>query len=66
MADNKSLKDERDRTSINPNEKYELDYWSKKFNVTSEELREAIQKSESNNVKNIEVYFRTKQQNHDK
>jgi len=44
MADDKSKKGPADRTRINVNERYELDYWSEKFNVTKERLRAAVDK----------------------
>ena len=43
MADDKTLSGGQDRTRINVNEDYELRDWSKKFGVTPEELREAVE-----------------------
>ena len=43
MADDKTLTGGADRKRINVNEDYELRDWSKKFNVTPEELKEAVQ-----------------------
>jgi len=43
MADNKTKSGGQDRRRINVNEDYELQDWSKKFNVTPERLREAVQ-----------------------
>ena len=42
MPDDKSKRGARDRSSININEKYELDFWKKKFGVSEEELRNAV------------------------
>lgn len=40
--DNKHKTGSPDRDRINVNESYELEYWSKKFNVTPDELRKAV------------------------
>jgi hypothetical protein len=42
MADDKTKKGPADRSRINVNEDYELDYWTAEFGVTREELREAV------------------------
>jgi hypothetical protein len=42
MADDKSKRDFRDRTRINPDEQYEIQYWSERFGVTEKKLNEAI------------------------
>ncbi len=42
MSDDKSNRGPQDRSRINVNEDYELDYWSKKFGVTREQLKEAV------------------------
>lgn len=44
MADDKSKTGGQDRDRINVNEDYELRDWSKKFGVTPEELRDAVNK----------------------
>jgi len=44
MADNKMDKGPQDRTRINANEMYELQYWSKKFGVTAGEIKAAVDK----------------------
>lgn len=43
MADDKSKPGGQDRTRINVNEDYELRDWSKKFGVTPEQLKAAVQ-----------------------
>jgi hypothetical protein len=43
MADDKNRTGPQDASRINVNEKYELDYWSRKYGVTAEELRVAVQ-----------------------
>lgn len=44
MSDDKSKTGQGDRTRINVNETYELRYWSEKFGVTQDTLREAVHK----------------------
>ena len=41
MSDDKTKRGPQDRTKINVHEKYELDYWTKKFGVSPDELRDA-------------------------
>jgi len=42
MADNLNDRGPQDRSRINVNEAYELQYWSKKFGVTEDQLKEAV------------------------
>jgi hypothetical protein len=42
MADDKTKTGGQDRQRINVNEDYELRGWAKKFNVTPEQLKEAV------------------------
>lgn len=44
MADDTAKTDPTDRERINVNESYELEYWSKKFAVTPDELKKAVAK----------------------
>jgi hypothetical protein len=44
MPDDKTKRSAQDRSRINVNEKYELEYWKKKFGVSEEELRKAVQR----------------------
>jgi hypothetical protein len=44
MSDDKSKRTWQDRSKINVHEDYELSYWSKKFGVTRDRLREAVKK----------------------
>jgi hypothetical protein len=43
MPDNTEKTGGQDRTRINVNQDYELQDWSKKFGVTKERLKEAVQ-----------------------
>ncbi len=54
--DNKKQTGSPDRDKINVNEDYEVEYWSKKFNITPQKLRDAV-KSAGVNVKDVEKYL---------
>ncbi|WP_082474329.1 DUF3606 domain-containing protein [Chryseobacterium sp. Leaf201] len=42
MSDDLDKRRPQDATKVNVNESWELDYWSKKFGVTKERLKEAV------------------------
>jgi len=44
MSDDTSKRGPQDRSRINLSEDYEVQYWSQKFGVTPERLREAVHK----------------------
>jgi Protein of unknown function (DUF3606) len=44
MADDKSKRAPQDASRVNIHEDYELQYWTKKFGVTAEQLRAAVAK----------------------
>ena len=44
MADDKTKRGPADRSRINVNEPYELDYWSKELDLTPEQLRQLVAK----------------------
>ena len=44
MPDDKTKRGPQDRAKINVQEQYEMDYWSKKFGVTRDQLRNAVEK----------------------
>ena len=44
MPDDKSKTGQPDRTRINVNEPYELDYWVKHFGVTQQSIKDAVKK----------------------
>lgn len=50
MADDKSKSGGQDRTRINVNQEFELRDWSKKFGVTPDKLKEAVQAVGTNAV----------------
>jgi hypothetical protein len=42
MADDKTNRGPQDRLRINVTEKYEVQYWTEKFGVSEERLRDAV------------------------
>lgn len=42
MSDDLSKRRPQDATKVNVNETWELEYWSNKFGVTKERLKEAV------------------------
>jgi len=44
MTDNKTRRGPADRSRINVNEPYELDYWSNELDLTPEQLRQLVAK----------------------
>jgi len=44
MADDLSNRGPRDRDRVNVHEEWEANYWSKKFGVSKDKLKEAVQK----------------------
>jgi predicted DNA-binding protein YlxM (UPF0122 family) len=57
MADNKDLRDGRDRERVAGNEDYEVSYLAEKLNVSAEEVRNAI-KQVGNSREKVEEYLR--------
>ncbi|RYF84586.1 MAG: DUF3606 domain-containing protein [Chitinophagaceae bacterium] len=57
MADNKNLRDGRDRERVAGNEEYEVSYLAEKLNVSAEEVRKAIEKV-GNSREKLEEYLR--------
>lgn len=56
MPDNKTSVGKADRDRISLTENYELQDWSKKFNVTPEELKKAV-KEVGSNAKDVEQFL---------
>lgn len=59
MADDKLLRGPQDSTRVNINEEYELNYWTQRFNVSSEILKEAV-KEVGLSVHKIDEYLNDK------
>ncbi len=55
--DDKNKRGSQDRSRIHTSEDYELQYWSEKFGVSREELREAVEQSGSNDPDKVEEYL---------
>ena len=59
MPDNKSNSGGQDRKLISLTEDYEVRDWSKKFGVTPDELRKAVE-AVGNEAANVESYLKRK------
>lgn len=57
MADNLSKSGGQDRKRINLHEDYEVRDWSKKFGVTPDELRKAVEAA-GNEAAKVEAYLK--------
>jgi hypothetical protein len=57
MSDDLTKKDFHDKTRVSGSEPHELKYWSQKWNVSEQELKEAI-RAVGPAVKDLEKYFR--------
>ena len=60
MSDDKSKRDKRDRNKVSGSEDYEIDYFKKKFNVSSQAVTGAIRATGSNDRKTLEKYLAEK------
>jgi hypothetical protein len=58
MSDDRSKRGTQDRTRINTNEDHELRYWSEKFGVSQERLKQAVHKV-GNSVSAVEKELKT-------
>jgi len=57
MADDKDIRDGRDRSRVSGSEDYELQYLAEKLNVSTEAIREAVEKV-GNSREKIEEYLK--------
>lgn len=57
MADDKTLRSPQDSSRIALGEDYEVEYWTKKFGVTRDELEKAV-KAVGNGAEAIEEYLK--------
>lgn len=57
MADNKDIRDGRDRSRVAGDESYELAYLEEKLGVTREQVRKAIEKV-GNDREKVEEYLK--------
>jgi hypothetical protein len=59
MADSKQNIGKPDRDRINLSEEYEVQHWSKKFGVTTEELKKAV-KEVGSMAKDVQSYLKAR------
>lgn len=59
MGDNKKKTGEPDRSLINTSEKYEMEYWTKKFGVSPQQLTGAV-RAVGSNAKDVGKYLKDK------
>lgn len=57
MPDNTNERGPADRMRVNPNEDYEVQYWSKKFGVSADELKQAA-KAAGPMATDVEAYLK--------
>ena len=57
MADDKNRQDGRDRSRVSGSEEYELQYLAEKLNVSTEEIKKAIEQV-GNSREKVEQYLR--------
>lgn len=62
MADNKAMRGGQDRSRINIHESYEVQYWKEKFDVTADELRDAVA-AVGTNAADVEQYLQSRRGN---
>ncbi|MGZ3851592.1 MAG: DUF3606 domain-containing protein [Flavisolibacter sp.] len=62
MADDKKMQDGRDRSRVSGSEEYELQYMAEKLNVSTEEVRKAIEQV-GNNREIVEEYLKGRSRN---
>jgi hypothetical protein len=53
MSDDTSKRGPQDRSKVNLSERYEVDYWTKKWNITEAQLRAAVTKAGSSGAKAV-------------
>ena len=60
MVENKDLREEQDKGGSNPNEVYDYEYFRTKFNLTREEVINAIKEAKTNSPLELEEYLANK------
>jgi hypothetical protein len=60
MTDSKSKRGKPDRDRISFSEQYEIDYWTKKWKISSQQLHGAHRATGSTMVAKIEKYLKEK------
>lgn len=59
MSDDKSMKDNRDRSKVSGSEEYEVNYFVQKLGVTRDQVMEAIKKI-GNDRQKLEAFLKGK------
>jgi hypothetical protein len=59
MADDKNIRGPQDSSRINMSEDYEVQYWTKKFNCSKDELQRAVDAAGASASK-VEEYLKGK------
>lgn len=59
MADDRKKRGPQDAAKVNTHESYELDYWSQKFGVTSDQLKAAVKEVGSGSAA-VEAHLKSK------
>ena len=59
MSDNKNNTGNPDRSLVNTSEDYEVQYWTKKFNVSRDQLANAV-KAVGNSAEAVEDYLKSR------
>ena len=57
---NSKKKDYRDKSRININQEHEKQYWKNRFGISGQQLRGALDATNSTSVKKIEQYLKDK------
>lgn len=60
MSDDKDSKDFRDRSRIDYSQDYEKDYWTEKWGISDQQLKEALDDTDSVMAEDVEKYLRDK------
>lgn len=60
MSDDKNSKDYRDRSRIDFSQDYERQYWTEKWNISDEQLKEALDQTNSVMADDVENYLSKK------
>jgi len=53
MADDKSKRGPQDRSKVNLSEQYEVDYWTKKWGISEDQLKAAVKKAGGSSVEAV-------------
>ncbi|MCF3107612.1 DUF3606 domain-containing protein [Niabella sp. CC-SYL272] len=64
MADNKKIRDGRDRSNVSGSEKYEIQFFKDKLGVSGQAVIGAIKATGTNNRKILEQYLKKRHVNH--